>query len=140
MKENAPILYAEDDDNDAFFVERAFNIAQISNPLFIVGNGKDALDYVGGVGKYSDRAEYPVPCLILLDLKLPMASGLEVLARIRAEQGTGIPVLMLTSSNQANDISEAYTIGANAYLIKPGKPAELITMVAGIKRFWLSPN
>jgi CheY-like chemotaxis protein len=138
MKENTPVLYAEDDTNDAFFVERAFGLAQISNPLLIVGTGQDAIDYMAGAGKYSNRLEFPAPCLVLLDLKMPLKSGLEVLAWIRAEHGAGIPVLVLTSSNQASDIYQAYAIGANGYLIKPGKPSELLLMVTGIKHFWLS--
>jgi CheY-like chemotaxis protein len=140
MRENAPVLYAEDDENDAFFVERAFRLAQIPNPLFIVGTGQGAIDYLAGAGKYSGRAEHPAPCLVLLDLKMPVKSGLEALAWIRAEQGAGMPVLMLTSSNQASDICQAYALGANSYLIKPGKPSELLTMITGIKRFWLRPS
>ncbi len=140
MMDNCPILYAEDDANDAFFVERAFRLAEIPNPLCIVGTGQEAIDYLMGDGKYSNRAEYPRPCLVLLDLKMPLRSGLEVLEWIRLEQRAAVPVLMLTSSNQPGDIERAYAIGANAYLIKPGKPTELLTMVKGIKRFWLSEN
>jgi CheY-like chemotaxis protein len=138
MTGNPPILYAEDDANDAFFVERAFQHAQIINRLVIVETGQEAIDYLAGAGKYSDRMEYPAPCLVLLDLKMPLKSGLEVLEWIRAEHEAEIPVLMLTSSNQTSDICRAYAIGANGYLIKPGKAAELLTMVIGIKRFWLS--
>jgi len=133
-----PILYAEDDANDAFFTERAFRLAEVENPLVVVVTGQDAIDYLAGAGKYSNRQECPLPCLVMLDLKMPYKSGLEVLAWIRTEFRSEIPVLMLTSSNQASDISQAYTFGTNAYLIKPGKPTELLAMVTGIKRFWLS--
>lgn len=140
MKQDLPVLYAEDDANDVFFIERAFRLAQVANPLFIVGTGQDAIDYLAGAGLYANRQQYPMPCLVLLDLKMPLKSGLEVLAWIRAGQGTGLPVLMLTSSNQSSDICQAYSIGANGYLIKPGKPSELLAMVTGIKRFWLSDS
>jgi len=140
MSKSAPVLYAEDDPNDAFFLERAFQLAKIPNPLVIVGTGQAAIDYLGGLGEYSNRNEYPTPCLVMVDLKMPLKSGLEVLAWIRSQHGATTPVLVLTSSNQASDISQAYTSGANAFLIKPGKPAELVTMVAGIKRFWLAPD
>jgi len=137
MRENQAVLYAEDDDNDAFLMKRAFRLAAIPNPLRIAGDGQQAIEYFTGTGQYSNGVEHPRPCLVLLDLKMPLKSGLDVLKWIRADAAAMIPVLMLSSSNQSSDIAQAYVAGANAFLIKPGNPAELLTMVRGIKRFWL---
>jgi CheY-like chemotaxis protein len=137
MRENQAVLYAEDDDNDAFLMKRAFRLAAIPNPLRIAGDGQEAMEYFAGTGQYSNEVEHPRPCLVLLDLKMPLKSGLDVLKWIRTDAAAMIPVLMLSSSNQSSDIEQAYVAGANAFLIKPGNPAELLTMVRGIKRFWL---
>jgi CheY-like chemotaxis protein len=138
MRDDGPVLYAEDDDNDVFLMKRAFRIAGLLNTLFVVSNGQHAIDYLAGTETYSDRLVYPLPSLVLLDLKMPLKSGFEVLSWIRSEVGMGIPVLILTSSNQPADIHQAYGIGANGFLIKPGKPDELLRMVKGMKQFWLS--
>jgi CheY-like chemotaxis protein len=132
-----PVLYVEDDENDAFFMERAFKLADVRNLLCIVNHGHAAIEYLSGAGP-PDRLP---PCLILLDLKMPLLSGLDVLDWVRSTASTNtIPVVMFTSSNQKSDLSEAYLRGANGYLIKPGKPAELLTMVKAIKEFWLDHN
>ena len=136
-----PVLYADDDDNDVFLMQRAFNQTEIPNPLQIVTDGKMAVDYLAGVGPFANRDEHPVPCLVLLDLNMPGKSGLEVLKWVRAQPATStLPVVVLTSSNQQTDIHRAYLQGANGYLIKPGKPAELLVMVKGIKDYWLTQN
>jgi CheY-like chemotaxis protein len=136
-----PILYAEDEQDDSYFMTRAFAQADISNPLIIVRDGQEALDYCNGTGRYSNRDEYPLPCLLLLDLNLPKKSGLEVLKWIRNEPLVStLPVIVLTSSLQDADIHRAYVQGANAYLVKPAKPDELVAMAKTIKDFWLSQN
>jgi CheY-like chemotaxis protein len=139
MSQNRPVLYAEDDDNDAFLLKRAFRVAEFPNPLFVVRNGQDAIDYLAGAGAYADRAVFPLPSLVLVDLKMPGKSGLEVLLWIRSRE-TEMPVIIFTSSNQPGDIHQSYQAGANGYLIKPGKPEELLLMVKGIKHFWLRPG
>jgi len=138
---NPPILYAEDDKNDAFLANRAFKRAEILNPLVVVSDGKAAIEYLAGTGQYANRAEYPLPCLVLLDLKLPRVSGLEVLKWIRSQPSVcTVPVLMLTSSNQDGDIHRTYILGANGYLIKPSKTDEMLVMAKGIRDFWLILN
>jgi len=113
---NPPILYAEDDENDAFLANRAFEKAEILNPLVVVSDGKAAIEYLAGTGQYANRTEYPLPCLILLDLKLPRVSGLEVLKWIRSQPSVcTLPVLMLTSSNQDGDVHRAYILGAKKF-------------------------
>jgi CheY-like chemotaxis protein len=137
MINQRPVLYVEDDENDAFFMERAFQLAEIGNLLRIVKSGQLAIDYLSGIGKLGGPEERLSPCLVLLDLKMPLLSGLDVLDWIRATPSTNtIPVVMFTSSNQNKDIHQAYLRGANGYLIKPGKPAELLTVVNGIKGYF----
>jgi CheY-like chemotaxis protein len=137
----APILYVEDEEDDHFFLQRAFKNAEILNPLVMVRDGQSAVDYFAGSGCYSNRAEHPLPCLALLDLNLPEKSGLEILKWIRSQPATcALPVIMLTSSTQEADIHRAYQQGANGFLIKPGKPGELLDMVKAIKDFWLVQN
>lgn len=141
MTIDKPILYAEDDEDDAFLMERAFKIAGIVNPLQLVPDGKLAIEYLSGSGPYANRKEHPMPCLVLLDLKMPGKSGLDVLKWLRTQSATStLPVLILTSSNQDNDIQRAYLLGANGYLIKPGKPDDLLAMVKGIRDYWLLQN
>jgi len=135
------ILYAEDDENDVFLMERAFRQAGIESPPEVVNDGQSVIDYLSGANGYADREKFPLPALLLLDLKLPSKSGLEVLKWIRSTPSCcTLPVIMLTSSNQNSDIHRAYILGANSYLIKPGKPDELVKMVNTIKEFWLSLN
>jgi CheY-like chemotaxis protein len=135
------ILYAEDDEDDVFLMRRAFKDAGIAYRFETVSNGNQAIDYLSGNGAYSDRIKWPLPILVLLDLKMPGLSGHEVLKWIRTRPETcTIPVIVLTSSHQDSDIRRAYILGANGYLVKPGTPAELLTMVEGIKNYWLTQN
>lgn len=141
MISTPPILYAEDDENDAFLIQRAFKQAEVRNPLVIVPDGKAAVDYLTGTGPYANREEHPLPCLILLDLKMPGKSGLEVLEWIRKQAEISIlPVVMLTSSEQESDIHRAYLVGANGYLVKPNKPEEIQAMAKAIQDYWLTAN
>lgn len=137
MTASEAVLYAEDDDNDAFLMRRAFRLAEIPNPLRIVVDGEEAVEYLSGNGRYSNREEHPTPCLVFLDLKMPLKSGLEVLKWIREASSSTVPVVMLSSSNQSSDIEQAYVAGADAFLIKPGNPSELLAMIHGVKQFWL---
>jgi CheY-like chemotaxis protein len=136
-----PVLYVEDDQNDAYFLQRAFRQTGVANSLIVVPNGQEAIDYVSGSGQYADRNEHPLPCLALLDLHLPKKSGIEVLTWFR-NQATNrtLPIIILTSSAQDGDIERAYLCGANAYLVKPSQPEELSVMVKAIKDFWLVHN
>lgn len=136
-----PILYAEDEENDVFLMQRAFKDAAIANCLQTVKDGNQAIEYLTGAGAYVDRSQYPLPCLVLLDLKMPKRSGHDVLQVIRSQPALcTLPVIVLTSSNQESDVHRAYLLGANGYLIKPGRPNELLTMVKGIRDYWLAHN
>ena len=135
------ILYAEDEEDDAFILQRAFRRAAIRNPLVIMPNGKMAMEYLSGTGLYADRGRHPVPCLVLLDLNMPGKSGLDLLKWIRAKPSTcTLVVLVITSSSQHADIHRAYLLGANGYLVKPGNQQELVTMAKAIKDYWLAHN
>jgi CheY-like chemotaxis protein len=141
MHSHEVILYAEDEETDAFFVQRAFQQAGIGQRLIIVGSGQEAIDYLAGTGHYADRTRHPFPSLVLLDLNMPGVSGLEVLKWIRATPALcTLITLMLTSSNQNIDVHRAYRQGANGYLVKPGDIDSILTMARAIKDFWLTQN
>ena len=105
-----------------------------------VADGQEAIDYVQGVGKFADRAKFPFPSLVLLDVKLPYVTGLEVLRLIRQECRRLLPVIMLSASAQEADIVTAYRLGANAFLCKPSEARKFEEMVKAIKDFWLTCN
>jgi CheY-like chemotaxis protein len=99
------------------------------------------MDYLSGNGEYADRKRFPLPCLMLLDLKLPRVMGLEVLKWVREQpELKTIIVIVLTSSRLEPDVEMAYQLGVNAYLVKPSSPPELREMATGIKQFWLTLN
>ena len=135
-----PILLVEDDENDVFFFQRAMSKAGMTNPVQVAGDGQEAIDYLRGAGKFADRSKFPLPELILLDLKLPFVMGLDVLRWIR-EQSELVPiVIILSSSREEDDIAAAYKLGANAYLVKPVEVNKLGEMAKAINDFWLAQN
>jgi CheY-like chemotaxis protein len=114
------ILLVEDDPQDVKLTKRAFEKAHIANPVHVVSDGVEALDFLLATGSYAHRREDCHPKVILLDLNLPKISGLEVLRRIKADQRTRhIPVIILTVSNRDRDINESRRLGAEAYIVKP---------------------
>ncbi len=134
------ILQVDDDPNDVCLLQHALKKAGVANPVQVVSDGQEAIDYLRGAGKFSDREKFPVPCLLLMDLKLPHVMGLDVLRWIRTQPGTPLMVIMLTASAAEADISEAYRLGANAFLTKPSEAGKLEDMVRAIKAFWLTHN
>ena len=141
MNARGPILLVEDNADDVFFMRRAAKTAGIENPLHVVTDGSQAVEYLSGAGEFSDRDAHPLPCVMLLDLKLPGMSGLDVLAWMhgRPELTTSV-VIVLTTSREPRDIHEAYRLGANAYLVKPTSPAQLSDLLSAIKIFWIDHN
>jgi CheY-like chemotaxis protein len=132
------VLLVEDNEDDLFFIKRAWQQASVSNPLQVLHDGNQALDYLGGVGKYADRDQFPLPCLVILDWKLPYLMGEEVLKEIRRQPPfKSLPVLVLSTSARVNDIDRAYQLGANAYLEKPSTESRLLDLIKLIKSFWL---
>jgi len=134
------ILLVEDDENDVFLFTRAMGKIGIRVPLQTVSDGQQAIDYVEGRGKFADREAFPFPYLILLDLKLPHVKGLDVLKRVRESADDRPIVVILSSSKNELDISEAYRLGANAYLSKPASFEGLLETVKAIGDFWLTFN
>src|ERR1700722_11791861 len=132
------ILMAEDDDNDVFFLERAFKQAQIANPINRVKDGEDAISYLQGAGSFANRDEFPPPYLILLDLKMPRKNGFEVITWVRQQPGLKrLPIVVLTSSKEDPDVNRAYEVGANTYLVKPVKFEGLVDMMRALNLYWL---
>ena|ERR1051325_3497436 len=137
----SPLLIAEDDENDVFFLRHAFGQAEITNPLHVARDGQEAIEYLAGEGKYSDRAQHPKPCLLILDLKMPRRNGVDVLKWKREQpQLDCLPVIVLSSSADQDDIELAYALGANAYVVKPGSIKKRTGLAMGIKTFWLEFN
>ena len=135
---DSAILLVEDDEADIFLLRRAFRNARIANPLIEVRDGQAAIQYLSGEGDYADRARYPIPFLILLDLRLPKLSGFEVIAWMRDQpQLANLIVVVLTASDHVPDVTKARDLGANSYLVKPGNFQELVEMVRRIKGRWL---
>lgn len=135
------ILLVEDDDNDVYFMKRAFKRAGITHALRVAEDGQKALEYLRGSGEFADRKKSPLPRLILLDLRLPFLPGLDLLRWIRDQPSLRtLIVIILTSSKEDADIDQAYRRGANAYLVKPSDADRLLAMVESIRDFWLKQN
>src|SRR2546426_4873268 len=113
------ILHVENEENDVFLLQHAMTKAGVDNPVQVASDGQQAINYFKGEGKFSNRAQSPLPYLVLLDLKLPFVPGLEVLKWIRGQAQLPTAVVILTSSENEADIAAAYRLGANAYLVKP---------------------
>ncbi|MDZ8187721.1 MAG: response regulator [Nostoc sp. ChiSLP02] len=138
---NATILLVEDERADVFRIQRAFQKANATSALEVVSDGEQAIHYLSGQSIYQDRDRYPIPILILLDLKLPRYSGFEVLTWLRNESNIKhLPVVVLTSSEQQIDIDRAYSLGANSYLVKPPDTNTLLEMARSLGLFWVMFN
>jgi len=141
MTTKSAILLVEDNEDDAFLMKRALKAAGVANPLVVAEDGQEAIDYLSGIGKFSDRMAYPIPALMFLDLKLPIRKGLEVLAWIREQpEFRRLIVLVLTSSNEPSDLSESYRLGANSYIVKPSTSVQLLEFAKAFKEYWLGFN
>ncbi|HYG36168.1 MAG TPA: response regulator [Clostridia bacterium] len=134
-----PVLYVEDDENDIFFLRHAFEAAGITNPLLIARHGQEAMEYFSNIGNLPEQGgPQSLPCLILLDLKMPRISGLELLHWLRHESGLPqLPVVVLSSSAHLEDVDRAYELGANAFVVKPTSVDDRVYLAKSIKDFWL---
>lgn len=130
------ILLVEDNEPDVVLTQEAFKEAKISNDLFVVADGVEALDFLRRRGQYSDA---PRPDLVLLDLNLPRKDGRSVLEEIKSDPDlTSIPVVILTTSSDEKDVLRAYTSHANCYIIKPVDFLQFMNIVRTIEGFWLT--
>ncbi len=136
------ILLVEDNPADILLIQRAFRQADLSHiSLQIVRDGDAAVLYLSGEREYLDRERYPLPILMLLDLKLPRRSGHEVLEWLRQQPDIKrLPVIMLTSSREILDVNQAYELGVNSYLVKPIGFAALVEMLKTLNLYWLMLN
>jgi len=133
------ILYAEDEENDVFFLKHAFKLAGSPHTLKTVPDGAQALEYLAGEGIFTDRTRHPFPDLILLDINMPKKSGLEVLEWVRSQpRYKSLPALILTSSTHPEDVEKARQLGADDYLLKPSDPLKLVEVVRSVQEHWLS--
>ena len=137
-KERYTILLVEDDLNDIFLVKRAFKIARIQNPLQVVTDGQEAINYLRGEGKYADREAYPLPKLIVMDIKMPRLSGFDVLEWVKGDGKPlrRIPIVIVSSSDNPEDINRAYELGANAYMVKPVEFRGVEHLFESITHYW----
>jgi len=138
----AEILIVEDNRHDVAMIQEAFSERNIKEKVCVLGNGAEVLDYFfGSEGCLTQNSQFPCPKFIMLDLKLPKVSGLEVLKRLKADERTkNIPVIVFTSSNEAKDRSECYLSGANSYIVKPLDADCFSQFVADIKTYWFMMN
>ena len=141
LNSNATILLVEDEPSDVFLMKRAMKSAQISNPLQVARDGQEAIDYLSGIDKFSDRTQFPIPSIIFLDLKLPYKNGFEVLTWIRSQPHLDLSLVMvLTSSSEERDIAQSYKLGARTFLVKPPNPAMLLELMVSLKDYWIKHN
>lgn len=130
-------LLVEDEPGDVFLMRRALSKAKIASQLQVVTDGRMAVDYLSGSGKFSDRAQYPLPSLILLDLKIPYVHGFEVLRWIKAQpELSGVLVVVLTSSTEERDVQRAYALGACSFLVKPPTAQMLQELLKSFESCW----
>lgn len=141
MNTKRPILLVEDNPDDEALTLRAFSKNRISNPIVVARDGVEALDYLFCTGSHEKRAAEGAPAVILLDLKLPRIDGLEVLRRVRADARTSLlPVVILTTSKEQQDIFDGYSLGANSYIRKPVDFEKFIQAVGQLGLYWLVLN
>jgi CheY-like chemotaxis protein len=137
MNEQQTILLVENSEDDISFVTHACRAAHFKPSLQTVNNGEEAIAYLKGESIYANRDKFPLPAVILVDLKMPKMDGFEVLAWVRAQRELRrLPVIILTSSARAEDVERAFDLGASSYLVKPASMAALTAMICCL-RDWL---
>ena len=138
---NKIILLVEDNPSDVGLTQRALAKSHIANEMVVAEDGQDALDYIFAAGNYTGRDVKETPAVVLLDLKLPRVDGLEVLRRVRADERTKrIPVVILTTSKEEQDVAQSYDLGANSYIRKPVDFKQFVESVERLGLYWLVMN
>jgi CheY-like chemotaxis protein len=135
------LLHVENDSDDVFLTQRAFKKAGVTTPVHAVENGEQAVAFLLGRGRFANRAEYPLPSVILLDWNMPLMSGSDFLAWLRKQDKLKrLPVVVLTSSNSERDMNEAAELGANGFITKPRTLESFQVMVTAFSEYWLKWN
>ena len=139
MSNLSPVLVAEDNPNDVFLVRRAFRETNALNPVHAVGDGDEAIQYLAGEGKYGDRAAHPFPALFLLDLKMPIKNGLEVLQWLHEHPNitSMLPVVVLSSTELPTETQMAHAMDIQACIVKPLSYSALRERIRILKEYWL---
>lgn len=137
MTSSIKVLIAEDDDDDFFLTQRAFEKLNLANQIHRVADGEELLSYLRKEGDYSDPASYPLPYIILLDLNMPKKDGREALKEIKADPKLkNIPVVILTTSAAEEDVIRSYDLGVNSFIRKPVDAGEFIETIGALKKYW----
>jgi CheY-like chemotaxis protein len=138
MRTPPVILVADDDENDVLLLERAFGRAKVASRFMVVRDGQEAIDYLSGTGRFGDRASYPWPALMLLDLKMPLLDGFDVLRWWREHApARELPIIVMSSSNQESDVQRVMGLGAAAYQVKSGDLQYLLAFARDLREKWL---
>jgi CheY-like chemotaxis protein len=139
MSTLATILLVEDQEDDIFMITHAFERGCIANPVRVVRDGEEAIEFLSGNGVFADRGEFPIPGLVLLDLDLPRLNGFDVLRWIRQQPNlSSLRVIVLTASTNVRDVNLAYQLGANSFLVKSDDFQQLVALGRTLSTFWLS--
>jgi CheY-like chemotaxis protein len=140
MTDQQTILLVDDSENDLTLMNIAFRRAGLNSPLQVVHNGEEAIAYLAGEGRYTDRNKFPLPAVMLLDLNMPMKNGFDVLDWLRKQSGLKrLSTIVLTSSLRPKDVERAFELGAHSYLVKPAALEDLVAMIRCL-RDWLKLN
>ena len=132
------ILIVDDSEDDVLLIRTAFEKAGITNPVHVLHDGQEAIDYLSATAAFTNRAEHSLPDLILLDLKMPRMDGFQVLDWIRKQPGIrSIPVVVLTTTQEMAEVNRAYAIGANSFLVKPMEFGNYVELSKLIRRYWM---
>jgi CheY-like chemotaxis protein len=133
-------LIAEDDENTCFLIQRAYKNIGMVLPVHFVSDGEAAIEYLNGVGRFQDRSQFPLPALLLLDLKMPRKNGLEVLEWLRQSSCRELIVVMFSGSDDERDVRAAYQLCVNSFIHKPVNFSELQQTLAAIHEYWFGYN
>jgi CheY-like chemotaxis protein len=139
VSRSAPVLYAEDEPNDVFFMRFAWEEARVPNPLVVLKDGQQAIDYLAGQGPFADREKHPLPCLLLLDLNLPLRNGFDVLRWIREHPAlASLKVVIVSGSEMDSDMAMARSLGITEYVVKPSSLMTLLDIIEQRHKLWLT--
>lgn len=137
VNRNLTILIAEENPDEALLFKLALRNAKINNPVQVVKDGSEAIDYLSGAGQFGDRRQFPFPSFVMLDVRMPRLGGFDVLAWLREHPKYAMmPTIVLTNSRLPDDVRRAYELGANSYIVKPHDLKEFISVLRTVYEYW----